>query len=218
MRTADGSHTIVFENSNLSYHSRHGALRESTHVFIETGLNFVLERKPKQLSILEMGLGTGLNLLLTCIALRGTTSRADYTAFETEPLETGMINQLNYTSEITQDETRPLFEKIHESPWNEKVQVSNELSLTKRQEDLLTATNLPLIDLIYFDAFAPSDQPELWTVEMFRKLIQHLNPNGILVTYCSKGYVRRNLTAAGFRVTKLAGPPGKREIVRAVKP
>lgn len=215
--TADGSSTISIPEMKVTYHSTHGAIRESLHVFIEAGLKYALPGKPS-VSILEMGFGTGLNALLTL--MEAQHKPVHYTAIELYPLEPEQINALNYCQQLNYMELQPIFEQLHKADWEKEITITNDFTLWKSGTNLL-AFEMPqpgqFFDIIYFDAFAPSAQPELWTSSVFEKLFAMLSPGGFLVTYCSKGDVRRAMHSAGFKVEKLPGPPGKREMVRAWK-
>jgi len=200
--TADGSHTVAIPDMNVTYHSTHGAIQESMHVFIQAGLQATQQ---PMVRIFEMGFGTGLNALLT---LQHAMAPVYYYAVEQFPLTFKEVEGLNYSG----------VSLLHACPWNEDVQISDRFTLHKSHRSLLETTPGQTFHLIYYDAFAPSAQPELWTKEVFDKLYAFLEPGGILVTYCSKGDVRRAMLAAGFTVEKLVGPPGKREMLRAKKP
>jgi tRNA U34 5-methylaminomethyl-2-thiouridine-forming methyltransferase MnmC len=214
--TKDGSHTVEIPGMNVTYHSHHGAIQESMHVFIETGLFYLLKQSPFQepLRIFEMGFGTGLNALLTAIEAVKKILKIHYTAVEMHPLTIEEANALNYSHVLGQQE---VFERLHQCAWGEDVTITENFTLFKEQGDLQDFTSSKPFDLVYFDAFAPTAQPELWTEVIFKKLHTMMKEGGVLVTYCSKGSVRRAMQAAGFNVAKLPGPPGKREIVRAEK-
>lgn len=197
--TADGSHTIAIPDLNVTYHSTHGAIQESMHVFIQAGLQAVQQPLVR---IFEMGFGTGLNALLT---MQYATTPVYYYAVEQFPLTAAEVEGLSYG------------DTLHQYPWNEDVEISDQFTLHKAHGSLLEITPGQTFHLIYYDAFAPKAQPELWTREVFEKLYSFLVPGGMLVTYCSKGDVRRAMLAAGFTVEKLVGPPGKREMLRARK-
>jgi len=215
--TKDGSYTVQVPDWNVTYHSTHGAVQESMHVFIQTGLQYLLQQQhTEKIYVFEMGFGTGLNALLTAIEAQKTDVAIYYTAVELYPLSASEIAALNY-DELLNDNTH-LFHQLHQCKWNEAVAITDHFTLEKIKANLLDYTPHQLFNLIYYDAFDPAAQPELWTQAIFEKLYNMLTDNGILVTYCSKGDVRRAMQAAGFRVTKLPGPPGKREIVRAAHP
>lgn len=207
--TKDGSPTVVLQDREISYHSLYGAITESLHVFIQAGLNFILQNfHHQQLQILEMGFGTGLNCALTLKHLPKQV-QVYYAAIEKYPLEQNIYHQLDYSIDLLQT--------IHKAAWNKSIAITQNFTLHKHLADLKDFTTNQKFHLIYYDAFAPSAQAELWTKDIFSKLYSLLENNGILVTYCSKGEVRRNLLAVGFIIEKLQGPPGKREMLRATK-
>jgi tRNA U34 5-methylaminomethyl-2-thiouridine-forming methyltransferase MnmC len=207
--TADGTVTLHVAHLNENYHSLHGAMQESVHVFIRNGLNFFPPMQP--LNIFEVGFGTGLNCLLTKIL---SSSPIIYHAIETNPLPDSIIEKLNY-AENPSDKNQ--FELIHAISWNEEKEVSNNFRLKKIKLDLQSFQADSKYDLIYFDAFGPNAQPEMWTKDIFSKMYSMLNPGGILVTYCAKGEVKRIMKEVGFEVEALPGPPGKREMTRGKK-
>lgn len=210
--TADGSHTISIPEMNVTYHSHHGAVQESLHVFIEAGLHHAWQKKEGPLQILEMGLGTGLNALLTMLEAEKSQRSIHYTALELYPLQPQEWQGLQF---LQMENEAQLLQAIHESPWSEDVSLNPYFTLRKEQQDLQTFTTTEPFDLVYYDAFAPSAQPELWTEAIFRKLFDLMREGGVLVTYCSKGDARRAMQAAGFQVEKIPGPKRKREMVRA---
>jgi tRNA U34 5-methylaminomethyl-2-thiouridine-forming methyltransferase MnmC len=214
--TGDGSHSISVPELNVAYHSIHGAIQESTHVFIKAGLidSEIFDYVGVH-HILEIGFGTGLNALLTLIEADKHKNRIYYTGIELYPLDFPEINQLNYCDQLDQPHYRPLFEKMHHCGWEEMFEITEYFRLTKIKCNVADYSSENLYSIIYYDAFAPNAQPELWTKEIFDKMYSVLIPGGILVTYCSKGDVRRNMIAAGFEVEKLQGPPKKREMLRA---
>lgn len=212
-RTADGSPTLYVPALRQHYHSIHGAQQESEHVFIRTGLE-ALPPLP-HIQLLEVGFGTGLNALLTARQAQEQARSIHYTTLEKFPLEPASWQRLAYPR-AAPPEWLP---RLHEAPWEKDWPLHPHFTLHKRQGDL-RGLSLPTAryHLIYFDAFAPEAQPELWTAALFSRLFHSLQGGGLLVTYCVKGSVRRALQAAGFAVAKLPGPPGKREITRAEKP
>jgi tRNA U34 5-methylaminomethyl-2-thiouridine-forming methyltransferase MnmC len=213
--TTDGSHTIAIPGLGVTYHSIHGAIQESKHVFIEAGWNYIVDAfEAQQLNIFEMGFGTGLNAFLTAIEAERRKIRTHYTTVEEFPLAIEEAKLLNYTDYLQNEK---LFLQIQESEWSEDVSISDYFTIRKEPVNLVNYATGRQFNLVYYDAFAPSTQPELWTVDVFQKLFGLLKPDGILVTYCSKGDVRRAMIAAGFTVKKLPGPPGKREIIRATR-
>jgi tRNA U34 5-methylaminomethyl-2-thiouridine-forming methyltransferase MnmC len=209
--TADGSPTISIPDMKVTYHSKHGAVQESLHVFINSGLNSILEKFPKDvISVFEMGFGTGLNALLTMQVAEQRKTNIYYSAVEKFPLVKEEYEQLDYGAKAE-------LMKLHETGWETDVELTELFTLHKTQCALAEVKTTRKFHLIYFDAFAPSAQPELWTKEIFELMYSLLVDEGILVTYCSKGDVRRAMLAAGFKVEKLQGPPGKREMLRAVR-
>ena len=219
--TADGSPTLYVPALDEHYHSTHGAQQESRHVFIEAGLRPLLEAGNGQttpLKVLEVGLGTGLNALLTLEAAQPTGATVIYIAYETQPLPAAAVAALapQWANIPT---LRDAFTQLHAGPWGEPLALTAIFSLTKRLAELQTA-DLPAnyYDLIYFDAFAPEKQPELWAEDVFARLYAAAAPGAVLVSYCAQGQFRRNLRATGWLTEKLPGPPGKREMTRARKP
>jgi tRNA U34 5-methylaminomethyl-2-thiouridine-forming methyltransferase MnmC len=221
--TADGSPTLYVPALDEHYHSHHGAAQESRHVFISAGLAPLFEagfgqpdRPP--LRLLEVGLGTGLNALLTLEAAQAAGAAVTYDGYETVPLTPTTVAALapQWAAEPTLGQA---FGHLHTAPWNEEFTLAPGFILTKIQAQLQAAA-LPIryYDLIYFDAFAPEKQPELWTEDVFAKLYTAAAPGAVLVSYCAQGQFRRNLRAAGWLTEKLPGPPGKREMTRARKP
>jgi tRNA U34 5-methylaminomethyl-2-thiouridine-forming methyltransferase MnmC len=213
--TADGSSTVVVPALKATYHSMYGALQESRHIFVQSGLEYYLHRYPlaRELSVFEMGFGTGLNALLTCLTSVGGKVPVFYEAIERFPLSQGEIAQLNYADHIAGSSA--FFTAIHSAAWGARATLHDSFVLQKVSADIIEYTPTEKYHIIYFDAFAPNVQPELWTVQMFARLADILLHPGILVTYCSKGDVQRAMKAAGFHLEKLPGPKGKREIIRA---
>lgn len=215
--TSDGSHSLFIESFDESYHSIHGAIQESKHVFIEAGLKNLTLEEGQILEVLEMGFGTGLNVFLTYLAAK--KQAIHYTSLEAYPVEFEMIQQLNYVEELEVNESdKAIFEKLHQADWNQKIAISTNFHLTKLNQKL-EEVDLPSnhFDLVYYDAFAPSAQPELWTETIFTKLFACMKEGGVLTTYCAKGVVKRTLKKVGFQIKALPGPPGKREMTKATK-
>lgn len=216
--TEDGSHTIFIPAKNVTYHSMYGALQESRHVFIDCGLKYFRHHSSEvqgSIRVFEMGLGTGLNALLTWNDASSLKQKIVYHAVELYPLTDTEIQSLNYDDLILNKNIQ--LAVIHQAPWNELIELDEYFSFIKIKEniqDFITSENF---HIIYFDAFDPNTQPELWTEKIFKKMFSMLYANGILVTYSSKGAVQRAMKAAGFVIEKLKGPPGKREIIRAIK-
>ena len=206
VQTADGSFTLFIPEVEETYHSTHGAVQESMHVFIENGLKSC---DKDVIRILEVGLGTGLNAALT---LQHATQKIDYCALEPYPLSKEILEEL---SESKSDQ---LEMKFHLSAPNEWISIHEQFSFVRMEVGLEEFQSEEKFDIIYYDAFGPRVEPGLWTLERMQQCFELLNDGGIFVTYCAKGEVRRNLQAAGFVVERLAGPPGKREMLRGVKP
>jgi tRNA U34 5-methylaminomethyl-2-thiouridine-forming methyltransferase MnmC len=217
--TADGSHTISIPDMAVTYHSRHGAIQESMHVFIDAGFRQLKSDDDRPVAILEMGFGTGLNALLTLMEQQSAMPGRHiwYYSVEAFPLEMEVVETLNYCQLLGHEELQETFLQMHLCEWNQPAAITPHFTLTKHLLKLDQYISDKLFDCIYFDAFAPNAQPELWTKAIFLQLWQMTIPGGILVTYCSKGDVRRALQAAGWMVEKIPGPPGKREMVRGRK-
>lgn len=214
MITADGSTTIHIPEWDEQYHSKHGAIQEAKHVFIKNGLSLFSDRK---ISILEIGFGTGLNCFITFLEAPKMKLAIDYVGVEAYPLAAEEIKKMNYVDQLDANEFAGIFNKMHQQDWELKDEISLDFSLTKRQQFFNEINDENKFDLIYFDAFGARVQPELWTEEIFEKMYKSLKPEGVLVTYSAKGSVRRAMLAVGFLVEKLPGPPGKREMLRAIK-
>lgn len=211
--TADGSPTIYSEEFNATYHSKHGAIQESMHVFINAGLQFYIDKtNANKVSIFEMGFGTGLNALLAAQYANDKQINISYDSVELYPLSDDELASVK--NEIKEE---LLFSTIHDAAWNEDAIINYKFILRKLQANLLVLKIDRQYDIVFYDAFAPTAQPELWTEEVFSKLYHHIVEGGVLVTYCSKSIVRKALIAAGFQVQKIQGPPGKREMLRAIK-
>lgn len=213
MLTSDGSHTLYDKGLNESYHSRHGAIQESEHIFIQNGLDSI---KTEPLNLLEIGFGTGLNAFLTCLHSIKNNRDIHYEALELFPLEMRLIKKLNYTSELDSSKQN-IFLKLHDSEWNKETEILPTFKLLKLYQDFITFIPEKKYHLIFFDAFSPEKQPDMWQASSLDKLHHALEPNGIMVTYCAKGNIRRLLEKIGFQVERLPGPPGKLEMLRAVK-
>lgn len=214
--TADGSKTIFLPEWNEHYHSSHGALQEAQHVFIRNGLNLFTQ---DYLTILEMGFGTGLNVLLTYFSSEKRNQYVHYIGIEAFPPSQEELAALDYASFASDPDTSAIYDTMHTAPWETAHPLSEHFVLEKQQCTLPQAKVEPgTVDLVYFDAFGPRVQPELWTAEIFQQVYNWMAPGGVLVTYCAKGQVKRDLKTVGFLVESLPGPPGKREMTRAVKP
>ena len=216
--TEDGSHTLYLEDINETYHSFHGAWQESNHVFINAGLDYILNTTNRRhVNILEIGFGTGLNAILTALNIFGKNYSVSYHSLEPFPLDLELVNNLNYTNFLKDKQEVDLFQNLHTSKWEQPVAITENFSLYKQKVTLQNYRPASSFQLIYFDAFAPDKQAELWTREIIKKVTDLLVPDGILVTYCAKGQFKRNLTSLGLKVQTLPGPPGKKEMVRAVR-
>ncbi len=215
IETADGSKTIHLPELKESYHSVHGAVQEAKHVFLKSGWDQLSTSKYK---ILEIGFGTGLNAALTLIRGIEEKKTVNYTGIEAYPVNIKEIENLGYGQLPCFQSVKEEYQQIHESNWNASVRINTQFTLFKKRVKLIDFhPTKNAYNLIYFDAFAPRVQPEMWTLEVFQKMYDSLSKNGILVTYCAKGEVRRNMLHSGFDVEKITGPPGKREMLRAIK-
>ncbi len=213
-RTADGSQTLFVCEMDEHYHSVKGAVTESAHIFIGNGLNYC---EAKEVRVLEVGFGTGLNAILTLQEAEIQQRCVRYTSLEKYPLSLDIAEQLEYPR-LVNAEYADYFMALHRAVWNEWVNVTPHFFLRKLETDFTTLEIKGTYDVIYFDAFAPEKQAEMWSQDIFQRMYDCLAPQGILVTYCAKGVVRRMLQAVGFTVERLPGPPnGKREILRAIK-
>ncbi len=213
--TGDGSHTIFIPEMNEQYHSVNGAITESEYVYIDKGFRFCSANNP---TVFEVGFGTGLNCLLTLAEANRMQRHTKYISIEKYPLETEMVQKLNYENLLPG--TRDFLKKIHQAPWNEAIKISDFFTLKKLQADLLNYQfeKDDKADVVYFDAFGPDKQPEMWTPAVFSAIFKFTSENGIFVTYSAKGEVRRQLAASGFAMERLPGPPGKNQMLRGIKP
>jgi tRNA U34 5-methylaminomethyl-2-thiouridine-forming methyltransferase MnmC len=209
----DGSSTLYRADLDEHYHSFHGALQESMHVFIEAGLKKVAHKSV--LNVLEVGFGTGLNALLTLIHLPDRLIH--YHALEMYPVARDLAAAINYPQLLGGEEVLRSFTSMHTSAWEEEIAIQGQFFLTKREVDLCEYHSDTHYDLVYFDAFAPDKQPELWTGPIFNKIFGMMAKEGVLTTYSAKGSVRRSMQDAGFVVERIPGPPGKRQMLRAFK-
>lgn len=228
--TADGSKTIYIEDWDEQYHSKHGAIQEANHVFIKHGLfhifsvlkvpdsyrDGIVSESHEKLSILEIGFGTGLNAFITMLEAEKLKLKINYVGVEAYPISSEEVSSLNYADLLSKDDNR-VFKKLHHLSWEEKHRLNSHFSLTKRKQFFKDIKDINEYNLIYFDAFAPKVQPELWTEHIFKIMFNALKVKGVLVTYSAKGSVRRALQSAGFTVERLEGPPGKRQMLRACK-
>jgi tRNA U34 5-methylaminomethyl-2-thiouridine-forming methyltransferase MnmC len=214
--TGDGSHSIESKQFGVPYHSRNGAVQETFHVFIKAALH--PQSKNKQaLSILDIGFGTGLNALATLTESQKLALLIDYTAVEAFPLPISVVEQLNYIEQLQIPALAGSFMEMHHSPWEQTHQITSQFSLTKLKQRFESLQFTEIFDIIYYDAFAPNAQPELWEESMMNNMHIALKKNGVLTTYCAKGAFKRTLKKIGFQVEAMPGPPGKREMTRAWK-
>ena len=210
--TGDGSHTLMRVDLDETYHSIHGAVQESNHVFINNGLRYWLRNVGRrQINLFEVGFGTGLNAWLTHRLAREEDLQIRYVTIEAHPLQREVWTQLNYSPGDAS------FTRLHDAPWNEPIMIDDHFSIHKVEGKLEDYDVPQHTDIVYFDAFAPARQPELWTYPILERVCDSLATNGVFVTYCAKGQLKRDLRKLGLRVETLAGPPGKKEMVRAVR-
>ena len=213
--TDDGSHSLMSDMFGVAYHSTHGAIRETQHVFIAAGLHYCVEKGATELTILDIGFGTGLNALMTFEEAKRLNIKINYHAFENYPLSILQVEALNYAQMLHISPTH--FLNMHRCPFGEAIVISEQFIFTKTQCDFSEIDIDNRADIVYFDAFDPQTQPELWSETLFSRMYKALKPEGILTTYCAKGSVKRALKAVGFELQSLAGPPPKREMTRAIK-
>ena len=216
VKTRDGSNTIFVPEFDETYHSKHGAIQESLHVFVSSGLKFKTELN--EINVLEVGFGTGLNALLTFIHSEETNKNIKYTSLEAFPLKWNLVSKLNYIDIKFNGKYFAKYKKMHTCCWESFYVLSPNFMLRKHNMKLQNVLFENEFDVIYFDAFAPRVQPELWTERIFTSMYMALKPGGVLVTYCAKGSVKRTLIRAGFDLQSIPGPPGKREMSRGIKP
>lgn len=212
-KTADGSSTLCSARFGAHYHSLHGAVTESEHIFINAGLKAIIEN---QIDILEVGFGTGLNAALTASIAMENGLKINYTSLELFPLSSAEYDLLNYPTALP-GQTAELWRIICSAPWDQEKKINEGFLVEKLKVDFTKWIPNKKFNLIYFDAFAPNDQPEMWEELQFRKIFDAMHSNGILVTYCVKGIVKQALSGAGFSLERLPGPPGKRHMLRARK-
>lgn len=216
-RTEDGSDSLFNPSLDEVYHSKHGAVNESMHVFINAGLEHQLSQF-KTINILEVGFGTGLNVLLTLDYCYYNNIKTQYFTLEPFPIKPEVYSKLNYPDLCKIPDAQHLFNKLHQSPWNKELRLNDHFLFMKSQSGIEEEPlNPESFNLIFFDAFAMDVQPEMWSQKIFEKIYQSMVQKGVLVTYAAKGQVRRNLQGAGFTVERIPGPKGKREMLRATK-
>ena len=214
VKTNDGSMTIFLPDVQESYHSRHGAVQEALHVYIDKGLCFV---EKEHVSVLELGFGTGLNALLTMIHADRLGKDVRYVTHEAYPLDLSIIKLMNFERILPNHFAPSIIDQLHTSDWEKDCDLTPSFKIRKCRSLFESISYKSMFDLIYYDVFGFRVQPELWTFELFTKMYQALNDNGVLVTYACRSIIKENLIKAGFQVEKLKGPPGKREMLRAVK-
>jgi len=214
IKTSDGSTTIHIPEWNEQYHSIHGAIQEANHVYIQHGLNY---KTTNEIAVLEIGFGTGLNSFMTFLEAQENKLFIEYVGVEAYPIFEEELLKLNYVAELGAIQFTKIFESFHSCSWEEKHQITPNFSLLKRKQFFHEIDDENKFDVIYFDAFGARVQPELWTEGIFLKMFLALKSKGVLVTYAAKGSVRRAMKSVGFSVERLPGPPGKREMLRAVK-
>jgi tRNA U34 5-methylaminomethyl-2-thiouridine-forming methyltransferase MnmC len=217
--TKDGSKTIRIEEWNEHYHSTHGAIQESRHVYIQAGLDYFLSKnQPESITVLEAGFGTGLNALLAYSWAEKTKTPIHYIGIEAYPISSEEKNALHYHEALEGEEIKAIFDQLHQAEWEQEVPISKVFNLNKLK---LFFNDLELknsVDVVFYDAFGPRVQPELWEVSIFERFYEALKPGGVFVTYCVKGTAKRAMQSLGFEVDIIEGPPGKRHMMRAYKP
>ncbi len=214
IQTKDGSTTIHLPEWEESYHSKHGAIQEAYHVFIKSGFDLF---KGQPLSILEIGFGTGLNAFITFLEANKTNQSINYEGIEAYPVLLEEALLMNYVSELQEQENQSIFDSMHQLSWGEKHNLAANFNLTKRKQFFQDINDSNQFDLIYFDAFGFRVQPELWSLEIFKKMYVALKSGGVLVTYACRSSIKNAMLECGFKVEKLPGAPGKREMLRATK-
>jgi len=218
--TQDGSHSLMSEEFGVSYHSKYGAIQESRHVFIEAGLYPAMADKNK-LRIFEMGFGTGLNAYLSLLIAEKKNKHIFYETVESHPISKQQANSLNYPTILTAigiDNEAADFIDLHQPSWNKVIELKSSFSLLKWNKRIQDTLLTGKYDVVFYDAFAPSSQPELWEEAVISKVVNAMNPGGVFVTYCAKGVFKRLLKSLGLKVEGIPGPPGKREMTRGFKP
>lgn len=214
--TEDGSHSLYNIELNETYHSFHGALQESQHVFIHSGLD--VHKSQEHIKVLEIGFGTGLNALLSAIWSEEHKIKLSYDSIEAFPLSMDLVNKLNYPDLIKHQDSKDWLKSIHHSDWEDSALIHALFHLKKINHPIQSySLDQNTYDIVFFDAFAPSKQPEMWSLEILKKVTDSLIKGGLFVTYCAQGQLKRNLKTLGLEVETLPGPPGKKEMVRAEK-
>lgn len=212
--TNDGSTTIHLPDWNESYHSKNGAIQEAYHVFIQYGLSLF---PSTEVAVMEIGFGTGLNAFITYLEASKKNQNINYVGVEAYPVLLEEVLLMNYVKELNAPTEDIVFEQMHKNSWENKNMISPSFSLTKRKQFFQDIDDEDVFDLIYFDAFGYRVQPELWSLEIFKKMFKAMKIGGILVTYACRSSIKKAMLEAGFTVEKLPGAPGKREMLRAIK-
>ncbi len=212
--TSDGSNTIYIPEWNESYHSKNGAIQEAYHVFINAGFSLI---NKQTINILEIGFGTGLNAFITYLEAKKLNKNINYVGVEAYPVSQDEIQSLNYVEELNAKSEESIFNLMHILDWDLENEISSNFKLTKRKQLFQEINDVERFDLIYFDAFGFTLQPELWSEEIFQAMYNSLLKNGVIVTYACRGSIKRAMLKAGFKVEKLPGAPGKREMLRGIK-
>ncbi|MGI6319684.1 MAG: tRNA (5-methylaminomethyl-2-thiouridine)(34)-methyltransferase MnmD [Bacteroidales bacterium] len=216
--TEDGSTTLFFEKYNDTYHSIHGAIDEAEIVYINNGFRRANKNFKDRVKILEIGFGTGLNALLTALENYKSETLVEYYTIEAFPLEESEWNQLNFFQLVENREAEKIFQKLHKAQWNEMQEILPNFKLFKIKADFTTwKPSILDVNLIYYDAFGPDKQPEMWQEELLKKVSQIATKNAVFVTYSTKSELRHRLSNLGFEINKLPGPKGKREVLQAIK-
>ncbi|MBN2610767.1 MAG: tRNA (5-methylaminomethyl-2-thiouridine)(34)-methyltransferase MnmD [Bacteroidales bacterium] len=215
VQTHDGSFTIYSNRMGECFHSINGAVTESMHVFINAGFKYSGEGP---VNILEAGFGTGLNTWLTLLESLKSGRSVKYYTIELFPVDSQLLKDLNYHNfSVTRGQDKDLFYSLHNCDWGKDIKITENFVLHKINEDIKSTIFPQDIGVVYYDAFSPATQPELWSFDIFERLHQKMQPGALLTTYCVKGEIKRILRSVGFKIEKLPGPPGKREILRAQK-
>ncbi|WP_268123340.1 tRNA (5-methylaminomethyl-2-thiouridine)(34)-methyltransferase MnmD [Roseivirga pacifica] len=217
IETSDGSQSLYRKDLNETYHSTHGAITESQYVFIQHGLDFLSEQGRESVSILEVGFGTGLNALLTLDWAKSHEQKITYSTLEPIPLTADIYTQLNYHELINGSVNQADLKHLHEAEWEQEHQLTDNFTFFKTQSKLQDFQSEKDFDLVYYDAFAPSKQAEMWDYDVLEKTADLMAEGAVLVTYCARGQFKRDLAALGLSVETLKGPPGKKEMVRGIK-
>lgn len=216
--TSDGSHSLYNESIKETYHSTHGAITESQHVFIKEGIQFLVDKGCKVFNILEVGFGTGLNALLAYdYALKNKHITISYTTLEPYPLTEEIFSNLNYLEQLDTEISQEDFLHLHHLDFGNNISIQENFSFTKHKKELQSFKSKDSFNLVFYDAFAPNKQSEMWSLETLKVAFELMQSSGFLVTYCSQGQFKRDLTDLGFEVQSIDGPPGKKEMTRAIK-